>query len=127
MCSSLTAVTLHYTTQCPIAFIRSRACWVIEYFSELDWSYQSGAHLHAVLRGLINGLRDPALPVQAAAACSLRYTTTSVLRSIYLFLCGDNDIIDLIDSSIVSSVCMSVFNIHSLSIHSYFCIDLKYD
>ena len=79
---------------------------MIEYFSELDWSYQSGAHLHAVLRGLINGLRDPALPVQAAAACSLRYTTASVLRSIYLFFCGDIDsslhiIIDLIDSSIV--------------------------
>jgi len=55
-----------------VAFLRSRACWVIEYFSELDWTANNGATLQAVLRGLINGLRDPALPVQAAAACSLR-------------------------------------------------------
>jgi hypothetical protein len=59
--------------QSPVAFIRSRACWVIEYFSDLDWTGPTnGAVLQAVLRGLINGLRDPALPVQAAAACSLR-------------------------------------------------------
>jgi hypothetical protein len=46
---------------------------VIEYFSDLDWTGPTnGAVLQAVLRGLINGLRDPALPVQAAAACSLR-------------------------------------------------------
>ena len=55
-----------------MAFLRSRACWVIEYFSELDWTANNGTTLQAVLRGLINGLRDPALPVQAAAACSLR-------------------------------------------------------
>lgn len=60
--------------QSPVAFIRSRACWVIEYFSDLDWTGpHHGAILQAILRGLINGLRDPALPVQAAAACSLRY------------------------------------------------------
>jgi len=58
--------------QSPVAYIRSRACWVIEYFHELNWSEHEGRNLQAVLRGLINGLRDPALPVQAAAACSLR-------------------------------------------------------
>ena len=61
-----------FTLQSPVAFLRSRACWVIEYFSELDWTANGGNTLQAVLRGLINGLRDPALPVQAAAACSLR-------------------------------------------------------
>jgi hypothetical protein len=45
---------------------------VIEYFDELDWTEKGGANLQLVLRGLINGLRDPALPVQASAACSLR-------------------------------------------------------
>ncbi len=52
--------------------MRARACWVIEYFSEADWSVEGGKVLSAVLTGLINGLRDPALPVQTAAACSLR-------------------------------------------------------
>jgi hypothetical protein len=56
-----------------VAFIRSRACWVIEYFADLDWTGPAhSATLHAILKGLIHGLRDPALPVQAAAACSLR-------------------------------------------------------
>lgn len=46
---------------------------MIEYFSDLDWTGSShGNTLQLILRGLINGLRDPALPVQAAAACSLR-------------------------------------------------------
>lgn len=59
--------------QSPVAYIRSRACWVIEYFSDLEWTGpRNAALLHAILKGLINGLRDPALPVQAAAACSLR-------------------------------------------------------
>lgn len=57
----------------PVGFIRSRAMWVIEYFSELDWSVpEAGAALTNILSGLISGLRDPAVPVQAAAACSLR-------------------------------------------------------
>jgi hypothetical protein len=46
---------------------------VIEYFADLDWTGPAhSATLHAILKGLIHGLRDPALPVQAAAACSLR-------------------------------------------------------
>jgi hypothetical protein len=83
----------------PVAFLRARACWVIEYFSELDWAADAGMTvaqkvkpkkkgkqaadpgqpqmtagqvLRAVLEGLISCLRDPAIPVQAAAACSLR-------------------------------------------------------
>ncbi len=58
--------------QSPVPYLRSRACWVIEYFHELDWTAHGGATLQAVLQGLLMGLRDPALPVQAAAACSLR-------------------------------------------------------
>lgn len=74
---------------------------MIEYFSEIDWtaegnsksvavkrkgkgkkangssreeasSMTAGELLKAVLHGLIKCLRDPALPVQAASACSLR-------------------------------------------------------
>lgn len=54
----------------PVAFLRSRACWVIEYFGDFNWEMNDGAVLQAVLKGLLKGLRDPALPVQAAAACS---------------------------------------------------------
>jgi len=87
----------------PAPFLRARACWVIEYLSDIDWSAEAtpaanklpitkrklkgkknqsqpgegtqmtaGQILQAVLQGLIKCLRDPALPVQAAAACSLR-------------------------------------------------------
>lgn len=79
----------------PIAFLRARACWVIEYCTALDWEQEAvpnpqnsvvaklkkkkkndgmtaGEILRAVLQCLIEGLKDPALPVQAAAACSLQ-------------------------------------------------------
>lgn len=84
----------------PVPFLRARACWVIEYLSDLDWEQEAtpsnqpqtalaklkkkkgkkdgasamtaGEILKAVLQCLIEGLKDPALPVQAAAACSLQ-------------------------------------------------------
>lgn len=81
--------------------MRARACWVIEYFSDLDWDTEAaqadaaakkkipkkkkngkkseskenlsaGDILRSVLQNLLTCLRDPALPVQSAAACSLR-------------------------------------------------------
>lgn len=82
--------------QSPVAFIRARACWVIEYFSGLEWEQEAEEHrghlpivkkkkgkkqekqmtageiLKAVLNGLVTSLRDPSLPVQAAAACSIQ-------------------------------------------------------
>ena len=54
----------------PIPFLRARACWAIEYMDEELWQKES--NLHAVLSGLLQGLRDPALPVQTSAACSIR-------------------------------------------------------
>lgn len=56
--------------QSPIPFLRARACWVIEYMNEELWHKES--ILRAVLTGLLQGLRDSALPVQTAAACSMR-------------------------------------------------------
>jgi hypothetical protein len=84
----------------PVAFIRARACWVIEHFSDLDWEQEAheqeqqlshlpivkkkkspkkkekqmsaGEILQGVLQALVASLRDPALPVQAAAACSIQ-------------------------------------------------------
>lgn len=78
-----------------IDFLRARAFSTIEYFSGINWddeSHRTGKiaakkskkakkptgeisaseALKLVLHGLVNGLRDPSLPVQTAAACSLR-------------------------------------------------------
>lgn len=86
--------------QSPVGYLRARACWTIEYFSDLNWHDQTiedavdkkkkgkgkkvakgkdkkllmttGQLLSSVLQYILAGLRDPALPVQAASACSLR-------------------------------------------------------
>ena len=66
----------------PVAFLRSRACWVIEYFSECEW--QQKETLPAILQGLLGGLRDPALPVQvggrngSAASCLVDLTVCAL-------------------------------------------------
>ena len=57
----------------PVSYLRSRACWMIEYFQNLDWNADaSKGLLEGVMKGLLSGLRDKAIPVQAAAACSMR-------------------------------------------------------
>lgn len=99
----------------PIGFLRFRACWAIQHFSNLNWEQKeiedltadsslasaasgedskkgkgkgkskgaskkgkkkmlmtAGQLLSMVLQSLLRGLRDPALPVQTAAACSLQ-------------------------------------------------------
>ena len=55
---------------CPTPYVRFRAYWVVEYFHGLKW--QSENTFHAILRGCLNGLRDPSIPVRAAAATSMR-------------------------------------------------------
>jgi len=57
----------------PVGMMRSRACWMIEYFNKIDWDDDaSKGLLDAVLKGLLSGLRDKELPVQASAACSMQ-------------------------------------------------------
>ena len=56
-------------------FIRFRACWSIEYIEESDLKHPTV--LSSVLQGLLTRLNDPTLPVQAAAACSLRHLITT--------------------------------------------------
>lgn len=92
--------------QCPVAFVRARACSAVEFFSIIDWTSEAridvnasgtsavvskksskkggkkgkaggpqmtvGEVLQSVLAGLLQSLRDPALPVQATAAVALR-------------------------------------------------------
>lgn len=54
----------------PIGFLRCRACLFMESFYECKWS--NPATVQAVLNGLLTSLRDPQLPVQTAAAITLR-------------------------------------------------------
>lgn len=56
--------------QSPVHFLRYRACWVVEYFTNLH--FETAGLLETVTQGLLSGMRDPAIPVQAASACSLR-------------------------------------------------------
>lgn len=57
----------------PCAFLRSRACWTIEYFEEVDWDdQQATGAIDVIVQSLLGCLNDPSLSVQAAAASSLR-------------------------------------------------------
>ena len=55
----------------PVAFISSRVCWLIEFLNDLKWNQCNPQLIDFVLKGLLQGLRDPHLAVQAAAACSM--------------------------------------------------------
>jgi hypothetical protein len=55
----------------PCAFLRSRACWIVEYLDEINW--EDLTTLEGLLHGLLQGLRDASLPVQVSASCSLRF------------------------------------------------------
>ena len=54
----------------PVSFLRYRACWVVEYLDHDEWKLPDTVQV--LLQGLLQGLRDPSVPVQAAAACSMR-------------------------------------------------------
>jgi hypothetical protein len=56
-------------------FLRYRACWCIEYFTEEEWG--NPVTLQAIISGLLAGLKDPSLIVQASAAASLKHVITS--------------------------------------------------
>ena len=70
------ATELHVVLSSPQtpAYLRARACETIEYLEDYSWGEGPGgqAVLQSVLQGLLMSLRDSALPVQAAAACSFR-------------------------------------------------------
>lgn len=55
----------------PVSFLRYRACWMVQQFSEVKWSEE--AHLRNLLEMVLNRLSDPALPVQIEASKALRF------------------------------------------------------
>ena len=56
----------------PVAFLRYRACWMVQQFSKVKWS-DNGENLRSLLEMILNRLQDPALPVQIEASKALRY------------------------------------------------------
>eukprot|EP00604_Paraphysomonas_vestita_P003473 CAMPEP_0174819910 /NCGR_PEP_ID=MMETSP1107-20130205/3375_1 /TAXON_ID=36770 /ORGANISM="Paraphysomonas vestita, Strain GFlagA" /LENGTH=731 /DNA_ID=CAMNT_0016034207 /DNA_START=582 /DNA_END=2777 /DNA_ORIENTATION=+ len=64
-----------------IGILRARACWMVEHFSDVEWKKPRTCQL--IIEGLLRGLRDPDLPVQAAAACSMRlFIDSDIARDI---------------------------------------------
>lgn len=56
----------------PIAFLRYRACWMVQEFNTVKWS-DDGSNLRSLLEMVLQRLQDPALPVQIEASKALRY------------------------------------------------------
>lgn len=56
----------------PVAFLRYRACWMVQQYSTVTWS-DDGSNLRALLQLTLQRLSDPALPVQIEASKSLRF------------------------------------------------------
>ena len=56
----------------PVAFLRYRACWMVQQFSSVRWS-DDGTNLRNLLHLTLGRLSDPALPVQIEASKALRF------------------------------------------------------
>jgi importin-7 len=55
----------------PVAFLRYRACWMVQQFS--DVRFGDANHLHTLIQMVLQRLSDPSLPVQIEASKALRY------------------------------------------------------
>jgi hypothetical protein len=56
----------------PVGFLRYRACWMVQQFSEIEWS-DDGTNLRTLIQMVLQRLSDPALPVQIEASKALRF------------------------------------------------------
>jgi hypothetical protein len=56
----------------PVGFLRCRACWMVQKFSEIPWS-DDGDNLRTLIQLVLQRLSDPALPVQIEASKALRF------------------------------------------------------
>ena len=56
----------------PVAFLRYRACWMVQQFSAVKWT-DDGTNLKKLLEFVLSRLSDPALPVQIEASKALRF------------------------------------------------------
>lgn len=56
----------------PVGYLRCRACWMVQRFSEAPWT-DDGTHLRNLIQLVLQRLSDPALPVQIEASKALRF------------------------------------------------------
>jgi hypothetical protein len=56
----------------PAGFLRSRACWMVQRFSFVNWS-DDGTNIRSLIEFVLRALSDPALPVQIEASKALRF------------------------------------------------------
>ena len=56
----------------PVGFLRCRACWMVQKFTEIPWS-DDGDNLRTLIQLVLQRLSDPALPVQIEASKALRF------------------------------------------------------
>lgn len=56
----------------PVGFLRCRACWMVQRFSNVKWS-DDGTNLRSLIQLVLQRLSDPALPVQIEASKALRF------------------------------------------------------
>lgn len=56
----------------PVGFLRFRACWMVQQFSEVKWN-DDGTNLRTLIQMVLQRLSDPALPVQIEASKALRF------------------------------------------------------
>jgi len=56
----------------PVGFLRFRACWMVQQFSEVKWN-DDGTNLRSLIQMVLQRLSDPALPVQIEASKALRF------------------------------------------------------
>lgn len=62
----------------PVGFLRFRACWMAQQFSEIKWS-DDGTNLRSLLLMVLQRLSDPAMPVQIEAS------KASILAELIIF------------------------------------------
>ena len=71
-----------------VGYMRCRVCMFMENFHEVKW--ENGNTVQLILNGLLTCLRDPCLPVQTAAAISLRlYLTEPSARELVVPILPD--------------------------------------
>jgi importin-7 len=59
-----------------VGFLRYRACWMVQQFSNIQWS-DDGTNLRTLIQMVLQRLSDPALPVQIEASKALRFLIES--------------------------------------------------
>ena len=113
-------VVPEFVNQNPI--IRFRAFWVIEYYQGFKWKQENTFML--LLRGCLNGLRDPCVPVQAAAATSMRNMfedekAHDIIRPILTEVVGEYfRLMDEVDSTSILTVIQTIVSQYGEELHS---------